>query len=47
MILIRKSQKGDTVLDKASAGGHHEVVRLLIDRGEDPNTHDKVRAVTM
>ena len=47
MILNRKSQKDDTVLDKASAGGHHEVVRQLIDREEDPNTHDKVRVATM
>ena len=26
----------------ASGGGHHDIVRVLLERGVDPNTHDKV-----
>ena len=31
-----------TALHYASGGGHHDTVRVLLERGADPNTHDKV-----
>ena len=32
-------------LHYASEGGHHDIVRVLLERGADPNTHDKVSGV--
>ncbi len=37
------SQDGRTALILASRYGHREIAQLLVDRGADVNTHDKVR----
>ena len=39
------SQDQMTALHYASKGGHHDTVRELLERGADPNTHDKVSGV--
>ena len=31
-----------TALHCASKGGHHDTVQLLLEKGADPNTQDKV-----
>ena len=41
------TQNKDTALHKASGGGHVETVTLLLEKGADPNTTDKVRVVCM
>ena len=44
-ILYYLSQSKRTALHYASGGGHHDTVRVLLERGADPNTHDKVSGV--
>ena len=39
------SQYQRTVLHYASEGGYHDSVRVLLERGADPNTRDKVSGV--
>ena len=39
------SQDQKTALHYASGGGHHDTVRVLLERGADPNTRDKVSCV--
>ena len=34
-----------TALHCASECGHHDTVRVLLERGADPNTHDEVSGV--
>ena len=41
----RSSQDQKTALHYASGGGHHDTVRVLLERGADPNTHTKVSGV--
>ena len=31
-----------TALHYASKDGHHDIMNLFLERGADPNTHDKV-----
>ena len=42
MVLHYSSQSQRTALHYASEGGHHDTVRVLLERGADPNTRDKV-----
>ena len=44
-VLYYSSQDQRTALHYASEGGHHDTVRVLLERGADPNTHDKVSGV--
>ena len=39
------SQKKQTALHYASEGGHHDTVRVLLERDADPNVHNKVSSV--
>ena len=39
------SQYHKTALHYASEGGHHDTVRVSLERGADPNTRDKVSGV--
>ena len=39
---IMNNQDGTTALHKAAAGGFTEIVKLLLDRGADIQTHDCV-----
>ena len=39
------SQDQRTALHYAIGGGHHDTVRVLLERGADPNTHDEVSGV--
>ena len=38
-------QDQKTALHYFSVGGHHDTVRVLLEGGADPNTHDKVSGV--
>ena len=42
---IYSSQDQKTALHHASEGGHHDTVRVLLERGADPNTRDWVSGV--
>ena len=42
LVLYYSSQYQRTAFHYASAGGHHDTVRVLLERGADPNTNDKV-----
>ena len=44
-LLYYSSQDQWTALHCASKGGHDDTVRLLLDRGGDPNTRDVVSGV--
>ena len=44
-VLYYSSQGQKTALHYASRGGHHDTVRVLLERGADPNTRDKVSGV--
>ena len=39
---VHSSQYQWTALHYAIEGGHHDTVRVLLERGADPNTCDKV-----
>ena len=39
---LYSSQSQRNALHYASEGGHHDTVRVLLERGADPNTRDKV-----
>ena len=43
--LLYSSQDQRTALHYANEGGHHDTVRVLLERGADPNTRDKVSGV--
>ena len=43
--LYYSSQYQRTALHYASEGGHHDTVRVLLERGADPSTRDKVSGV--
>ena len=43
--LLFISQDWRTALHYASEGGHHDTVRVLLERQTDPNPHDKVSGV--
>ena len=45
LVLYYSSQDQRTALHYASKGGHHDTVRVLLKRGADPNTCDKVSGV--
>ena len=45
LVLCYSSQDQNTALHYASVGGHHDTVRVLLEKGADPNTHDKVSGV--
>ena len=45
LVLYCLSQYQRTALHYASKGGHHETVRVLLERGADPNTRDRVSGV--
>ena len=45
LVLFYSSQDQKTALHYASGGGHHDTVRVLLERGADPNTRDKVSGV--
>ena len=48
MVIIvhyHSSQYRRTALHYASGGGHHDTVRVLLERGADPKTHDEVSCV--
>ena len=45
LVLYYSSQDQRTALHYASKGGHHDTVRVLLERGVDLNTHDKVSGV--
>ena len=38
-------QDQKTALHYASRGGHHDTVRVLLEKGADPNTRDKASGV--
>ena len=44
-ILYYSSQDWKTALHYACEGGHHDTVRVLLERGADPNTRDEVSGV--
>ena len=39
------SQNQKTAFHYASEGGHHDTVRVLVEREAGPNTHDEVSSV--
>ena len=41
-LLYYSLQHKQTALHYGSEGGHHETARLLLERGANPNTRDKV-----
>ena len=43
--LLKSSQFLKTALHYASEGGHHDTVRVLLERGAEPNARDKVTNV--
>ena len=43
LLFITQDQR--TALHYASEGGHHDTVRVLLERGTDPNTRDGVSGV--
>ena len=45
LVLYYSSQNQKTALHYASVRGHHDTVRVLLEKGADPNTHDKVSGV--
>ena len=45
LVLYYSSQDWRTALHCASEGGHHDTVRVLFERGADPNTYDWVSGV--
>ena len=45
LVLYYSSQNQKTALHYASEGGHHDTVRVLLEKGADLNTHDKVSGV--
>ena len=44
-VLYYSSQHQRTALHYASQDGHHDTVRVLLERGADPNTCDMVSGV--
>ena len=42
LVLYYSSQDQKTALHYASVRGHHDTVRVLLEKGADPNTCDKV-----
>ena len=42
MYTCSTTQDQKTALHYASKEGHHEIVQLLLEKGADPNTRDKV-----
>ena len=44
-MLLYSSQYQQTALHYASWGCHHDTVRVLLERGADPNARDKVSGV--
>ena len=45
LVLYYSPQDQKTALHYASEGSHHDTVRVLLERGADPNTRDKVSDV--
>ena len=41
-VIILLLQGGDTPLIEAASSGHHNIVRLLLSEGADPNKPDRV-----
>ena len=46
LVLYYSSQDQWTALHYASKGGHHDTVRVLLEKGADPNTCDEVHVST-
>ena len=44
-VLYYSSQNQKTALHYASEGCHHDTVRVLLEKGADPNTRDRVSGV--
>ena len=45
IVLYSSSQDQRTALHYAIESGHHDTVRVLLEKGADPNTRDRVSSV--